>query len=289
MNQWTLLTLLQWTTDYFIKQSLLTPRLDAELLLAHLLGCDRIKLYMQFDRLLTEAELKEFKKMIQRRVQGEPVSYIRGIKEFWSLPFKVGPGVLVPRPDTEVLVESVKCYVSLVKPQGNLEILDIGTGSGNIAIALAKEFPDAKVTAIDISEEALCYARENAKLNNVETRLEFIKLDFFTHNPSRTILYDIIVSNPPYISTSVLETLDPGIKNYEPRQALDGGISGLDFYEKIGQSARALLKSKGMLVVEIGEDQTLAVTEIFQREGFVDIEVVKDYAGLSRVVICKSE
>lgn len=277
---WTLLSLLNWTTDYFTKNNIPTPRLDAEVLLAHSLKLERLQLYLQFERSMMEAELATFKALIQRRIKGEPVSYIRGIKEFWSLPFKVGPGVLVPRPETELLVECAK-------REKFSSILDIGTGSGNLAIALAKEFPQAKITAFDISDEALKYAQENASVHAVHLQIEFIKRDFLTLPAPRFPLHDLIVSNPPYISTSVWETLPPGIRDFEPRIALDGGPDGLAFYRKIGQTASGLLKEKGMVAVEIGEDQASAVKEIFEKNGLKDIEVIKDYANLPRVVTGK--
>lgn len=280
---WTLLSLLNWTTDYFVKNKVATPRLDAELLLAHLLKIERLQLYLKFDRPMTEAELAAFKLLVQRRVKGEPVSYIRGVKEFWSLTFKVGPGVLVPRPDTEIILERVK---EIFREKENpLNILDIGTGSGNLAIALAKEFLNSKITAMDISEEALKYARENAGSNGVASQIQFVQKDFLKFSDSKTSVYDLIVSNPPYISSAVIETLDPGIQHYEPRLALDGGPDGLAFYRKMGESASQLLKPEGLLAVEIGEDQGDTVKEIFSKAELNDIQIFKDYAGLSRVVV----
>lgn len=280
---WTTLSLLTWTTDYFQKNLVLTPRLDAELLLSHLLKIERLQLYLKFDRPMSEEELAAFKALIQRRIKGEPVSYIRNVKEFWSLSFKVGPGVLVPRPDTEILLERVK---EIFREKENpLNILDIGTGSGNLAIALAKEFPKSKITAMDISFDALKYARENAELNGVDSQIEFIQKDFLTSSNLRTTIYDLIVSNPPYISSSVIETLDPGIQKYEPRIALDGGPDGLDFYREIGESAPLLLKKGGVLIVEIGEDQGDTVKEIFSKAELNGLQIFKDYAGLSRVVV----
>ncbi len=278
---WTLLSLLNWTTDYFTKNKISTPRLDAEVLLAHTLKLERLQLYLQFERSMTEEERTDFKALIQRRIKGEPVSYIRGMKEFWSLPFKVGPGVLVPRPETELLVE-------VAESLHPANILDIGTGSGNLAVAMAKKWPQAHITALDISGEALKYAQENAVINAVSSQIEFIQKDFLTLPPPRSPLYDLIVSNPPYISTPVWETLPAGIRDFEPQVALDGGPDGLAFYRKIGQTATPLLKEEGTVIVEMGEDQAEAVKKIFEKNGFKDIEVVNDYAGLPRVIVAKN-
>ncbi|MDO8519518.1 MAG: peptide chain release factor N(5)-glutamine methyltransferase [Deltaproteobacteria bacterium] len=299
---WTLLSLLNWTTEFFTKKEIPTARLDAEVLLAHLLKIERIQLYVQFERVMSEEELAAFKKLILRRAEGEPVSYIRGVKEFWSLPFKVGPGVLVPRPDTEVLLETVlgkipphppfskggvmeeALYFPPLKKGGRgdlqLTVLDIGTGTGNIAIALAKTFPNAQITAIDLSEEALAYARDNAKTHQAD--IQFLRMDFLKEIPEGK--FDLVVSNPPYIASAVIETLGPAVKNYEPRAALDGGPTGLDFYRRIGETAIVFLKEDGLLAVEMGEDQEGSVKGIFERAGLKKIEVRKDYAGLPRVV-----
>lgn len=287
-------SLLKVTTEYLSKHHIPTPRLDAEVLLASMLGMSRVDLYLHFDRPMEKSELDGFREKIQRRLRGEPVSYIRGVKEFWSLPFKVGPGVMIPRPDTEVLVETVARRLSPVARHQPLaaghdaviRVLDIGTGSGNIAIALAKELPSTLITATDTSERALDYARENAGRNYVESQIEFIHQDFssLVLCPS-SFVFDLIVSNPPYISTKVIETLDRDIKDYEPREAFDGGPDGLDFYRRMGECCPRLLKPEGLLAVEIGEDQSLAVKQIFERCGLGPCEVIKDYAGLDRVVL----
>jgi len=250
------------------------------------LKIDRMQLYLQFERPMSAEELANYKGLIKRRISGEPVSYIRGRKEFWSLPFKVGPGVLVPRPDTEVLVERVKAQSSKLKGEEGLRILDIGTGSGNIAIALAKEFSKAQIIAIEVSEDALKYAIENAQLNEVLSQIEFIKADFYSYELS-AMSFDLIISNPPYIPTQTIETLGAGVKDFEPKLSLDGGADGLDFYRQIGKTVPSLLKSEGLLVVEIGEEQASAVSELFEKAGFNSIEVFKDYAGLPRVVTAR--
>lgn len=282
MTTWTVLSLLNWTTEYFTKQNLPSPRLDAEVLLGFALQIERIQLYMQFDRPVTPDELAKFKLLIQRRAKGEPVSYIRNKKEFWSIPLKVGPGVLVPRPDTEVLIEKVKRLLG--SQTASLRILDIGTGSGNIPIALAKEFTAAQITAIDFSPEALSYAKENISSCGVADRVELRQMDFLLEAdrlPKNE--YDLIVSNPPYIAAAEIDALDRGIRDFEPRSALDGGADGLDFYRKIVQCGDRL-KETGILAVEIGETQGEAVTHLFKEAGFTEIEMTRDYANLPRVV-----
>jgi release factor glutamine methyltransferase len=236
---------------------------------------------------MARAELDSFKSKIQRRVKHEPVAMITGEKEFWSMKFKVGPGVLIPRPETELIIENI-----LTPPPCTLHptprILDIGTGSGILAIVLAKEIPSATVEAWDISEEALAYARENAKMHDVAERIKFGQINVGAGlKPAPTMQFNLIVSNPPYIATAQIATLAPEVSRFDPRQALDGGEDGLDFYRCLGEIAPFLLKPQGQLVVEIGEDQGETVPDIFQRAGFKNIEVKKDYSGLDRVVIAR--
>src|SRR3990167_8741769 len=228
MSSWTILSLLDWTTNHFKKNGIESARLDAELLLAHVLECDRMKLYLQFERVLTEDELAVFKKLIQRRLQGEPIAYLTGEKEFWSMLFQVGPGVLIPRPETEVLVEKVigAIHESPLRNVGtgrdlSLRVLDIGTGSGILAITLAKEFPQAQIEAWDISEEALIYARKNAERHGVGERIKFLKKDIrgLGNAPQPPLKlrggegelfpgsFDLIISNPPYIASSKINSL----------------------------------------------------------------------------------
>lgn len=284
MSQWTILSLLNWTTEYFGKHQISNPRLDAEVLLSYLLKIPRIQLYVQFERLVSSEELAAFKSLIQRRVNHEPIAYLTGIKEFWSLSFKVGPGVLIPRPETEVLVDRGS---QIVDRKSHLRILDIGTGCGIIAVSLAKELPLAWITAVEISDKAIHYAKENAEINKVSNQIEFVHNNFFTIDDPRSTnhAYDLVVSNPPYIPSHVIPTLDPTIHKFEPREALDGGVDGLDFYRKIAQSVPNLLSPKGIMALEIGEDQAKAVETILKSAGFSNVEVIKDYAGLDRVVI----
>ncbi len=274
---WNVMPLIETTEAFFRKKEGASPRLDAEVLLARVLGISRVSLYMMHDRPLSEEEVSAYRALVARRAKGEPVAYILGEKEFWSRPFKVGPGVLIPRPETEFIIERVKCQFS----NQPLSILDIGTGSGILAITLALEFPLSQVVAADVSSEAIGFAKENAVTLEAVDRITFIEGDFFKSLPQQK--FDLIVSNPPYIATGELESLPTSVKDFEPRLALDGGNEGLAFYEKIGKCAPALLNPDGFLIVETGEENAHQAAEIFRMNGFT-ASVFKDYAGLDRIV-----
>ena len=208
----------RWGRAFLNSKGILSERLDAEVILASVLGIERAELGARPAEELPSEVVANFSGKIDRRSRHEPVAYITGVKEFWSLPFRVGPGVLIPRPETERLVE----VVVRLAGKGGVKILDVGTGSGNIAIALAKELPTATITAIDCSEEALSYARENSFLNGVDERIHFVQTDLLTIPDSRFPIHDVIVSNPPYIASAKMNELDPTIKDFEPTLALDG-------------------------------------------------------------------
>ncbi|MEK7791094.1 MAG: peptide chain release factor N(5)-glutamine methyltransferase, partial [Deltaproteobacteria bacterium] len=238
--------MLKWTEAYFKKQGLLKPRLDAEILLSHAVHKRRIDLYLQFDHPLNETELSAFKELVRRRVQHEPIQYMTGHQEFWSLDFSVGPGVLIPRPETECLVEqSLKILANDTKEK--IRILDIGCGSGVVAIVLAKERPGAEVVAVDISQVALSCALENAKRHGVGERIEFRRSDIYSGLKEEK--FDLIVSNPPYIRTDEWETLDLEIRNYEPKEALVGGEEGIDFHMRIIKGAPLFFQKRGALLL----------------------------------------
>lgn len=227
-----------------------TPRLDAEVLLAHALGCERHELYTAAtEYLLLYGKLEIFKNYLSRRLRNEPVAYIVGYKEFWSLRLKVTPAVLIPRPETESLVEKALAILDQrgKREEGGWDILDLCTGSGAIAAALAKELPNARITAADISEEALAVAGEN--LQFAADRVRLVQSSLFEKMAGT---FDLIVSNPPYIPTHIVANLDPDITDYEPHRALDGGRDGLDFVAKIRQDAPNFLKPDGWLVLENG-------------------------------------
>ena len=240
-ERWTVLKLLQWTADYFRDKGIESPRLDAELLLSATLEMDRVALYVNFERPLIADELARYRKKVRRRADREPLQYILGETEFWSLPFSVNPAVLIPRADTEVLVEE-----ALKGIDGCSSVLDVGTGSGAIAVALAHEKPEIKVTALDCSEDALEVARGNARRNGVVERVVCLAGDLNSLPPGP---FDMIVSNPPYIPSRDWEQLMPEVRDHEPRLALDGGDDGLEAYRRIAVQALKILSPGGWLLL----------------------------------------
>lgn len=285
MPDWTLLSLLNWTTEYFQKHQIDSARLDAEILLAHYLKLERIQLYMKFDQPLSPEELAGFKILIKRRAQQEPVAYITGEKEFWGLSFKVNSSVLIPRPDTEILIEKV--IEAYPDKNHHLKILEVGTGSGNIVIALAKHFPNSKIQTHDVSEAALKVAQENASTHNVQDQIDFQHSNFLEKEFSQDSKFDLLVSNPPYVRKKEIEGLENNVKDFEPHLALDGGEDGLVFYRKLAGLASQILNSQGRFMVEIGEDQGEEVQNLMDQAGLTEVQVYQDYAGLDRVVSAK--
>lgn len=259
--------------------------LDAEVLLADVLGADKTELYLQIDAELKPEDDRRFWERLQRRAEREPVAYITGQKEFWSLDFVVAPGVLIPRPETELLVEVALDYLKALTVKTPSKILDLGTGSGVIAVSLAKERLDANIWAVDISLPALDIARVNAKRHGVAERMEFLPGDLFEPVQAEKNAFQLIVSNPPYIRTGELAALAPDIRDCEPRQALDGGVDGMDFYRRIVGEAHHYLAPQGAIVLEIGAELGEAVAELFNRAGrYAPISVYPDLAGKDRVI-----
>ncbi len=260
-----------------------SPRLDAEVLLMHLLKTDRLQLITQPDKTLTEAEIVGYSRWVERRCQGEPVAYIVGEKEFWSLRFEVNREVLIPRPETECLIEEV---LERTAPKTDeLRIIDIGTGSGAIAVVLAREIPDARVVATDISSGALEVARRNAVRHGVGDRMEFIQGDLCA---AATGVFDIIVSNPPYIPDDAYPLLPEGIRAFEPSQALIAGPDGTAFHRRIIREGANRLKAGGWVLLEIGEEQRQLVESCFRESGSYDnIGFRKDYGGIDRVAFAR--
>jgi release factor glutamine methyltransferase len=254
-----------------------TARLDAEVLLAHASGVSRAMLLAGSARIDPEV-IRKFRRMVARRAAREPLAYIIGRKEFFSLDFEVTPAVLIPRPETETLVE---CALKFIEPREHPRVLDIGTGSGAIAVAIAMNALDARVVATDISKDALEVARRNASRHRCEDRIDFVRADLFPEGDAR---FDLIVSNPPYIADADLETLQPEIRLHEPRVATIAGNDGLDFYRRIAAGCRSRLHSDGAVMVEIGAGQTSAVEALFRRAGFSNIDAVRDLAGIERVL-----
>ena len=263
---------------------------EAELLFTEIFNCDKVSLYLNKDFSLDKEKSSLLSSVLQKRIKGEPIQYILGKSEFMGLEFKVTPSVLIPRSETEILVETVlkivRQFASL--PVRQLRILDLGTGSGNIAISLAKYLPQAEIYATDISNNALDIARANAKLNKVENKIKFVFSNLFTAYSLQCLtVYSLIVSNPPYIPTAEINNLQPEI-TYEPRMALDGGKDGLDFFRRIIGQAPEYLKEGGFLIMEMGFKQAQAIKNIFQNSGnFEIIEVIKDYNNIERVVVAK--
>jgi len=266
------------------------PRLDVEVLLAHALGTDRTGLYTRLHVPLSLEQQETFRVLFQRRMQREPLQYITGVREFWSLEFKVDLRVLIPRPETEVVVETALRLLSqsaIRNPQS--AILDIGTGSGCIAIVLAKELPQAEVWATDVSADALAVAGENARHHGVAERIRFLQGDLFSPLAGKEDGFDLIVANPPYIARPELAALQPEVRDWEPLAALDGGPDGLDFYRRLLHEGPTYLRTGGWLVMEIGHGQGTAVLRLArERRDLADCRCVSDYAAGERVVIaCK--
>jgi release factor glutamine methyltransferase len=255
--------------------------LDAEVLLSFCLNCDRLEFFKNPDMTLSETQLAAFRNLIARRLHWEPVAYITGRKEFWTFKLEVNKDVLIPRPDTEVIVEeTINLCRKMDSPE--IKILDIGTGSGAIALALASEITGAKVVATDISEAALNLAQKNAATLGLKEKIDFRPGDLFEPVDG---IFDIIVSNPPYIAAEEYEKLPAGVKDYEPLAALWAGKSGLEFYEKLIYQAADFLKKNGWLLLEIGAKQEAGVRSIMEATGFYDgVEMRRDYAGLPRVL-----
>lgn len=280
-ERWTILKILQWTAEYFKDNGIESSRLEAELLLAATLGLDRVGLYVNFERPLDADESAAFRERVRRRAQREPLQYILGETEFWSLTFNVDPAVLVPRADTEVLVEE-----ALMRVEGAARVLDVGTGSGAIAIALAHEKPEILVTALDCSEPALEVARSNARRNGVADRVICLAGDLAA---LPTGPFEMVVSNPPYIPTKDWQELMPEVRDHEPRLALDGGGDGLEAYRQLASQVCRILIPGGWLLVEVGIGQAKEVSALFKAAGLKEISQRDDYAGISRVVIAKSK
>lgn len=262
---------------------------EAELLFTDILNCDRLSLYLNKEIPLDKEKATFISSALERRIKGEPIQYILGKTEFMGLEFKVNRDVFIPRPETEILVETVIRYSSCVMRHAScINVLDIGTGSGCIAISLTKFLSNVRITATDISQEALKVAKDNAQVHNVINKILFIKSNLFSTYNLTPNTYDLIVNNPPYIPSAEIDNLQPEIK-YESRIALDGGVDGLDFYRRIIRDSTRYLKKGGFLAVEMGFGQRYAIENIFQSVGnFEIIEVVKDYNNIERVIIAQN-
>ena len=277
---WTVKKILDWTSGYFSESKIPEPRLSAELLLAHVLECTRISLYVQFERILTSKERDRFREFVKRRVVNEPVQYILGETEFMGYPFQVDPGVLIPRPDSEHLVDRVLEYCGQHQ-SSQYRILDLGTGSGCLAVSLAKKLPAAEIVAIDNQEDALSVAEKNAVLN--EVTVHFLKQDICNISPTNEQPFDIIISNPPYIRQEEWEMLHPQVRDFEPRAALIAEEDGLFFYREIVRQTPGLLTNNGRVFLEVGYDQSAIVQKLWREIGF-DTHAHRDYQQIERVI-----
>jgi len=319
----TVLEAIQKSTEFLAKKGVESPRLQTELLLAHLLKLPRIKLYLNFERVLTPAETDALREFIKRRGQHEPLQHLTGSTSFCGLEMAVNRHALVPRPETELLAEAGWEFLNrrsegrvtrapnskeksgLRDSQSSpLRALDLGTGTGCIAIALAVKCPEAKITATDISADALALARENAARNGVIERIEFLPgdgfaaLDFIWEGrrvgdpgsgtaARRPSQFDLVISNPPYIPSAEIAALQPEVRDFDPRAALDGGADGLDFYRMFSVQAKPFLKPEGKLMLEFGDGQAAAIRKIFENEKWIVEAVKEDYSHRARVLIAK--
>lgn len=279
---WTVGRILEWTAQHLKKSGSDTPRLDAELLLAKARACPRIQLYVQFNEVVPDAQRAVMRDLVRRRAQSEPVAHLVGHREFFSLDFAVSPDVLIPRPDTETLVLDLITHARRLPAPA---ILDVATGSGCIAIAAAVQVPAARVTASDVSPAALTLARQNADRHGVAARITFLEGDLLAPLPAGA-QFDFLVSNPPYIPTAQLETLDREVRDYEPRLALDGGPDGLRFLATLLQQAPRVLVPGGRLLLEFTPEQAPALLELATAQPELsDPAVLKDLAGRPRVLV----
>jgi release factor glutamine methyltransferase len=270
---------LNWSQSQLAEAGVNSSRMDSEIILAHTLNLSRTDLWTQDKRVLSESEKKIAKNNVERRLNREPVSLIVGHQEFWSLDFVVDGNVLTPRPETELVIETALNCIS----SHTARILDLGTGSGALAVTMAKEVPECKVSAIDIDPNALSIAKENAVRHCVADRIEFVCADLIKSD--WTGCFSIILSNPPYIKSADIKKIMPDVQNYEPEKALDGGITGLAFYRAIIPMAIDRLEENGFLILEIGHDQADEVTALLNNFScYQNIKVIQDYSGYDRVV-----
>jgi release factor glutamine methyltransferase len=279
-RRWTVLELLRWTTDYFTRHGIESARLDAEVLLAHALESERLRLYLDYEKPVLQAERDRFRALVQRRARDRvPVSLLLGEREFWSLPFRVTSDVLTPRPETETLVEWALSKLS--NPERAVRVLDVGTGSGAIALAIASERPHAEVVGSDLSQAALQIAAENADHLQLRERVRWLEGDLF--GPVDSERFDLIVSNPPYVARADAATLPPELA-HEPDLALFGGTDGLEVIRRLVSDAGAHLSEGGWLGIELSPEQVERAERLLAQAGFVDVERRFDLAKRPRVV-----
>jgi release factor glutamine methyltransferase len=304
----TVLEAIQKSAEFLGKKNVESPRLQTELLLAHLLKMPRMKLYLNFERELSPTEIDSLREFVKRRAMREPLQHIVGSISFCGYEIAVNKNALVPRPETELLAEAGWTFLATYNLQP-VTALDFGTGTGCIAIALAAKCPNAKITATDISEDALALAKQNAEKNNVTECIEFSQGDQFVALQNRRgerprelngnsqdgspgvspHQFDLIISNPPYIPSAEIATLEPEVRDFDPRDALDGGADGLDFYRKISAEAKPFLKPDGKIMLEFGDGQANAIKMIFENEKWIVEAVKEDYSQRARILIARHD
>lgn len=267
--------------EFLTRKGIESPRLQSELLLAHLLGLPRLRLYLDFERKLSEQQANELRELLVRRGNHEPLQHIIGSTSFCGLPILVSPAVLIPRPETEVLAELAWKFLNEIK--GETVFADLGTGSGCLPIGIAAHAERARGVAVDISSDALAVARRNVDENKLGARIELREADFLAGlQPAER--FDVIVSNPPYIPTAEVELLEPEVRDHDPRLALDGGADGLDFHRALAQGAAQFLKPGGRLFIEFADGQGEALRELFGGHGWVVHGIVRDLSGMDRIL-----
>lgn len=285
-KRWTIRELMQSAIDHFRKYGFDDARLNIELLLSYALGLQRIQLYLNFDKPLTSEELKRFSNLYKRRLQHEPLQYIIGKVNFMGLNFVINTNVFIPRPETETLVEQAILFCQKYSPDKFIQILEIGTGCGNIAVSLAKFIRNSTVTSFDINSKALEIAIHNATIYGVESKINFFVADVF--DDDNAILknsYDLIISNPPYIPKDEWYQLQKEIKDYEPESALTDGDDGMKFYKRVSELVPRILKSGGGVILEVGFGQANKVATLLESAGLERIQIIADLQGIPRVVV----
>jgi len=279
----TVLEAIQKSADFLGQRGVESPRLQTELLLAHLLKMPRMKLYLNFERTLSPAETDALRELVKRRGQREPLQHIVGSTSFCGYEIAVSRHALIPRPETELLAELGWKFLSTINHQPSTA-LDFGTGGGCIAIALAAKCPNAKITALDVSTDALALAKQNALQNQVAERIEFLLGDGFAALTAKT-QFDLLISNPPYIASAEIEMLQLEVRDFDPHSALDGGADGLNFYRKIAAEPKTFLKPDGKIMIEFGDGQADAIKKIFENEKWIVEAVQEDYSQRARILI----
>jgi len=277
----TVLEVIKLSTDYLQKKGVESPRANAEILLAEILKCKRLELYLAFDKPLAENDVQVYREAIRKRGMRIPLQYISGNVEFYGLNLIVNKDVLIPRPETELLVEKI---INESDKSAYLKILDIGVGSGNISLSILKNLPNTRVIAIDISENALVVAKQNAELNSLQDNIEFKVFDIMNDDLNTLGKFDLIVSNPPYVSKNDYETLEPELKIHEPKIALTDNLNGISFYKKIIEKSNQILNKPGKIYFELGMDQSKQVQKLFENKQFSSISITKDYSGIDRII-----